>query len=675
MLKNFNPSKARPIDYVTIFRKHICETLRTPQDWSKVEPTFKRMTELRYSFNWDVITHSDSFNKPQMRVVQDNLEEYLRYCIFVSTKFQFGGKSGVKGFTSDWLMSWTQRKIQSDRMLFEISNILFNYAILNFNQAAIFLKDKHTKQEYKGALDKLRYAKWACKELIKINKELSKVMKVPFELRPDSLEFMLGLMEGLSYLCFFFMFEDGSNPAITGENLASLEREIAKWFYLCRESVKSNRDLKKLMKDIYPDLLNYYYNYNYNCLVRMIQIYGEKHQVEKTKGHIGVQYAYMMEAKALIDQAKRDDKFEDQKALKKRYEAELVKYTADTLEKIKQVYKCKIPKGDELNFIKPIQTKINGIEPKNIRIPPPDAPYFQNFRSEKIEGLRSSIQLFISNKKQHVEKTFYDLNEKMREIYTLNNIEALANCANLTNITDNEEFKTKLRVYKDVNGGSSGLQGLNNQIKQFSQQIDGKVNNIKQIIQNEQQKDQQMVQTTGNANAMTSFQNANQAELNQYNQMMEALRGYKSMEEQSNAMLQKSSQFINLFDQPNPDFSQFTNVSGMDAFIQANKEDLDNLGKHATVVNKIMNQFIKPSLDQILQILNGVDINKETEKIVMRERKQTEIFDDINLRFGDKFSDFEDKVKNFFFEILIFYRDFSSGKQKKFSKFFSKIFL
>jgi hypothetical protein len=645
MLRNFNPSKARPIDYVTIFRKHICETVRTPQEWNKVEPTFKRMTELRYSFNWDVIAQSDSFNKPQMRVVQDNLEEYLRYCIFLSTKFQFGGKQGVKGFCADWMMSWTSKKIKSDRILFEISNILFNYTILNFNQAAIFLKDKHTKEEYKGALAKLRYAKWACKEMIKINQELSKVMKVPFELRPDSLEFMLGLMEGLSYLCFFFMFEDGSNPAITGENLASLEREIAKWFYLCRESLRSNRDLKKLMKDLYPDILSYYYNYNYNCLVRMIQIYGEKHNVEKTKGHIGVQYAYMLEAKALIDQMKRDDKFPDQKALKKRYENELVKYTSDTLAKIQQVYKCKIPKGEELNFIKPIQTKITAIEPKNIRIPPPDAPYFQNFRSEKIEGLRSSIQLFVSNKKQHVEKTFYDLNEKMREVYTLNNIEALANFANMTNVTDTEEFKSKLKTYKEVNGGSNALNNLNTQIKQYGAQIDGKVNEIRTLIQGEQQKDQQMAQTTGSANAMTSFENANKAEFNQFNQMLEAYRGYKEMQGKSEQMFQKSSQFLGLFDQPHPDFSQFTNVPGMENFVEQNKEELEQLGKHAMVVNKIMNQFIRPALDELVNILDSVDVNKQTEKIVMRERKQTEIFDEINARFGEKFTDFENKVK------------------------------
>jgi hypothetical protein len=63
------------------------------------------------------------------------------------------------------------------------------------------------------------------------------------------------------------------------------------------------------------------------------------------------------------------------------------------------VYKCPVPKEEELNHVPPLKTPITPIEPKNIRMPPPDAPYFSVFLSEKIEGVRSSINLFVSNKK------------------------------------------------------------------------------------------------------------------------------------------------------------------------------------------------------------------------------------------------------------------------------------
>jgi hypothetical protein len=86
-------------------------------------------------------------------------------------------------------------------------------------------------------------------------------------------------------------------------------------------------------------------------------------------------------------------------------------------------------------------------------MPPPDAPYFSVFLSEKIEGVRSSIQLFVSNKKQHCEKSFYDLNERVRNIYAENNISSLANCSNLGGIVHDEDFKAKHSKFKQSFGG------------------------------------------------------------------------------------------------------------------------------------------------------------------------------------------------------------------------------
>lgn len=109
-------------------------------------------------------------------------------------------------------------------------------------------------------------------------------------------------------------------------------------------------------------------------------------------------------------------------------------------------------------------------------------------------------------------------------------------------------------------------------------------------------------------------------------------------------ILTNSQQFIELFSQPNPDFSQFTNVPGLDTFIQQNKEQLEKLNKNHKLVTQILAKFIEPSKESLINLLDGVDVNQSTEKIIMREKKQTEIFDDINQRFGDKFTDFEDKV-------------------------------
>lgn len=78
MQKAFEPNKTKPVGYVDIFRMHICSTLKRPQDWQQVEPTFVQMDKIRNGFDWRVLTQSEQFNQPMMRTIQDNIEEYLR---------------------------------------------------------------------------------------------------------------------------------------------------------------------------------------------------------------------------------------------------------------------------------------------------------------------------------------------------------------------------------------------------------------------------------------------------------------------------------------------------------------------------------------------------------------------------------------------------------------------
>lgn len=86
MLKSFEPNKTKPIEYVRVFRDHICKTMNRPQEWPKVEPTFATMDKIRESFDWKELTNSAHFNQPSMRTIQDNIEEYLRYFqIYIGT--------------------------------------------------------------------------------------------------------------------------------------------------------------------------------------------------------------------------------------------------------------------------------------------------------------------------------------------------------------------------------------------------------------------------------------------------------------------------------------------------------------------------------------------------------------------------------------------------------------
>ena len=339
-------------------------------------------------------------------------------------------------------------------------------------------------------------------------------MKIPMEFKPSSLEFLLGLFEGLSYLCFFEMFN--GNPNVTQENLASLEREIAKWFYLCRDNIKNNKELKKVMLHIYPDILSYYYNHNYNALSRAIKLLGDKHTVEKTKGWIGIQYGYILEIESLVKQMEKDDKFPDKADISARFKTEMVPLKKEVLEMNNQVFQAPVPNPDELDFIKPIETKVTPLEPKNVRVPPAEAANFTPFHSEKVEGLRSNLQLFVSNKKEHVQKSYFDLKEKVRECYTTYNVDLLKSVGGdlKANIMD-DEFKNKHKIFREMNGGKKGYLDINQKLHSSIQKVEKISNDVDQLIANEDKNDQQLASIAGQ-NSVTSFRDSNKGEINQF---------------------------------------------------------------------------------------------------------------------------------------------------------------
>ncbi len=57
-------------------------------------------------------------------------------------------------------MSWSAEKIICPSMIFEICNFLFNYTILNINQATMFLREKQGAEQFKLCLQKLQYVRY-----------------------------------------------------------------------------------------------------------------------------------------------------------------------------------------------------------------------------------------------------------------------------------------------------------------------------------------------------------------------------------------------------------------------------------------------------------------------------------------------------------------------------------
>jgi hypothetical protein len=486
MLPLFQFNLSKPIDYPGIFKPHVCQKLRKEDQWKMVEPTFQRLAQLRASFNWKELKSNDHFLSPQMRTIQDNIENYLKYCFFLSTKFKFGQNDGVQHFVSDWQMAWSQQGNKSQHIFFEICCFLFNYSILNFNQAVLLLAKKHDAPAFKDALTKIRYAKWAMKELGRFTPEINKIMKMPLEFCPQAVSFMTALFEGLCYMATLRLLE---------EQLASLEREIGKWFFICRQICKENSTLRKQVKAYLPDIMFNYYWHTYNALSRMASEFGKKHELEITKGHIGVQLAYLRELKSLVKTMDKEEFMSKQgKAQIKEAWKPVEPLMNEIQDKINNIYKCEVPKSENLTYIEEWDKKVPDLEPKNIRVPPEDAQYFQDFMSEELERIKSSVELYVKNKQTHIQKSFNDIGDSLAEAYRDHNIKFYLNAEHLKNNSVDEDFKVKMSVIREQNGGVQGYNKLNSDLSQFRKNIEDMFRQTDYIFEKEKQNDQTLYQ-------------------------------------------------------------------------------------------------------------------------------------------------------------------------------------
>lgn len=563
----------------------------------------------------------------------------------VSKRFDFGSKGPtvVKNFKADWKMTWSDTTIQSPSIVFEICNFLFNYIILNFNQAAMFLQSKQGLEQYKNALQKLQsvrfadQAVWGAQELLRYNQQMQNQMKLPLEYRPSTLEFLNALLTGLSYLCISQILLESSQGKVSEENMASLEREISNHFFIVKDVVKSDSQLKKLFGYLLEDVLAKYYEYGINCLLRVSNSFEAKHNEAKSKGFNGAQIAYLQEAVNLLKNMDKES-FAEKKALQKKYEP-LKKKLEDAILMNNEVFKAKIPPRSELNDIKPIETKVRPLEPKNIRVPPPDAEYFANFTCPEMENVKSSLNLFITNKKQHVEKTLFDLKERMNEINKTYNVPYLKSLAAMGEISPDTERK----VAAIREQGEKAFVAEMDKVAKNRQAIDATLQGIDKLVQNENEKDSKAISACQNANYAT-FSNAFADQMAKLGEIKTGYRSYRAIEDKCFAEFDRFKGYLAKIANPGVPLKDLASNAEMDGYVRDNKEALTTLKKFADGVDMLVNQHLKADMDNILNTLKEIDVDGYSQKVLMNETNLENIYKAINEKLGPLVLAFEEKV-------------------------------
>lgn len=468
-------------------------------------------------------------------------------------------------------------------------------------------------------------------------------MKVPFEFQPSTLEFLSSLVTGLAYMCVLNILSETAQGKMTDDDLASLEVEIARNFGVVKDSIRSNPNMKKHFGYILDDVVSKYYEFTINALIRVGNSFEAKHNEAKTKGFNGFQLAYYQEALSVL-KAMDKENFADKKAVQKKFEG-LNKRFEDTKLMNDEVYKAPIPPRDQLTHIKPIEQKVRPIEPKNIRIPPKDAQAFSGFRSEEMDTVRSSLALFVTNKKQHVEKSLFDLKEKFNETCKQYNIQFLKSCANIGDTVVNEEFRNKVSKIREK--GENGYSDLVAEVIRNRKSIEEAFKKIDTLVEKEMEKDKVALQAVQNGQYAT-FVQAFGDQINNTNNLRGNIRGYRMMEEKIVSMYEVFKVHLPKITNKNIDIRDIVKVPEVEEFASKNVETLSQLSKLYGGIDLLINTHVTNDEQAIIQILKEIDVDGLSQKITMNEKTVDAIFVEINERLGPKTQGFEEKVGKVF---------------------------
>jgi hypothetical protein len=462
-------------------------------------------------------------------------------------------------------------------------------------------------------------------------------MKLPLEYRPSTLEFMNALMTGLAYMCIFNILVESSTGKVADESLASLEREISNHFYIVKDVVKNDQQLKKLFGYLLDDVYSKYYEFGVNCLIRVANSFEKQHEEAKTKGFNAIQIAYLQEAINLVKNMDKET-FTDKKMLKAKFEP-LKKKLDDAVLMNNEVYKAKIPGRDQLTHIKPIETKVRPLEPKNIRVPPQDAEYFNAFSSPEMENVKSSLSLFISNKKQHIEKTMFDLKERMTDLNRTYNIPYLKSLAAMGET--GPEVEKKVQAIRQL--GEQAFIAEMDKVAKNRGQIESMFTAIDKLVQRENEKDADAMRIAQNSNYAT-FSQSFTDQFNKIGEIKSGYRSYHTIEQKCFTEFDKFKRYLSMIANPKASIKDLTSNPEMNSFMEENKDSLAALKKYADGVDMLINQHLKTDMDRILAALAEIDIDKFANRVLTNETNIEQIYKQINESLGPMSMAFEEKV-------------------------------
>lgn len=542
------------------------------------------------------------------------MEEYLRNSNFLSSRFKFGkGKQCVEGFSSKWCGAVTKDNYMSTHIRFETINFSYNYSMANFNLAMSEIKNTDKAQD---CLKRFRAAAWGMSETMKYTSTMRTLMKLPDEFADEVLGYLHAMITGMMYLCMFKAFEKNPQFAADQMKMASLLKEVHGYFQACKHIFESSKLVRKHYEKFHDDVLWNFYKYSYLAISYACKGLLAKQEAEVTKGHLGVAICYMDNIGNMMNLIQQD------KYLSKADKKELVEMhkkdgweqiKKDSVEKNNKVYNFPVPNVGETRVIEEWDKKLPELSPSNIYVPPQGFEHFQHFMSEELEKIDSNLKLFIQNKKQFVQKLYYDVNQKKEQVYREKNVDFIINCKSMAaNKLDNTFFED-VKLIRDQNGGLKGYEGMKQNVGNERNDLQSIISQIDQKIMLTKKEDADFVgqlrKEGGGATLAeyVTFEGSNPDLIQNILSIHANTSHYNEMGQRAIPEYEKQKTWLVKLCDANQDWNAYAKNQTGDEYIKAHMADIEMVIKVESIITQI-SSATKKEYDELLDILDKFEI-------------------------------------------------------------------
>lgn len=567
--------------------------------------------------------------KPTLTIRQEKLEQYIKILFnmnmiidipkkfFTPYQFKWSGKISSSTFTNA-------------NFYYEIAANFYNYGVMYFNQGQALLADPANQ---KNALKFFRLSMWGFDQAEKAAQRSLSTGNVVPELTGANIQGVKAVAAAHAYRVLYLLMRE-KFPSFSLEQRTSFHKNAYQEAYkACAMLEKTSCDQfvepKKIKK-----IVNFFKLFHICSILLEKSIeYETKHKEELTKGHIGIQLAFIENLKEFKGELKdvaeslKDPEVTD---LQKKVEQELAKLPSLELEN-EEVYKAPVPARDKLPPIPESEYKISPLEQPGVKTVLEDLP--KDLKSSAFAELDSNFTLLVSKNKNNLNSIIEGMNRKKNEEYRKNNIDVLVRLGGASE----ESLSEKLKQIKDLYGGYSGYSKQIALLNKTLGENDAGMRKMVGIIEQDDYQDQVFYKTYGIK--IMGLKDPNNPFMKNFERQGVALTSLKQRDGEINKEFETQAGLLKKIDEG----TFLKELESMKTKI-TNSEELQTLVKKEQGLNEVIRLHLEPQKNQLMNDLSTSNSLHTIQEIFFLNQNTETTYSELSDSLHTKIENFTEKV-------------------------------